>query len=255
LLNPRNLQSLSQFFGINESLLNDVSQPLPVELVRERLFQGPRVLPETYAHNASSFVRSSAHIVEYLTLTRGRRFTDRLLIDMNIHPLIFDDIRNRINLQFLIDLLNKLRLAGMAEREIESLGCYVFLRNQDTEMGRHFAQARDYRECYEVLSNYIFTFDTNFDYRIEVDAREMRLYATPTEGEAFIAGKLASNFYLVARQKCKAIGWFPVLSNLAPVNLETPKCVARGDSYSLYRFRFSSVSSIRPNYLRLLTHS
>lgn len=254
-LSSKNLRSLSLFFGVSEERLADIHEDLPVSLIRDRLFQGPRVLPEAYGHHAGSFVRSSAHIVEFLALTRGRRFADSLLTSMDVHPLIFDDLDNRINFQFLIDILNRLNGLGMSDSEIEALGNYVFLRIQDTELGRKLADAQTYRDSYELLGKYLETFDTNFNYRMDVDAQEMRLYATPTEAERFLAGRNPRVYQLVFRQKRRLTAWLPTLSGLAPANLDMPMCVTRGDKYCLYRFKFAHGDNQRPHVLRLLRNS
>lgn len=252
-LTVKNVNSLSQYFGISEDELSNHQKKLPVDLVRDRLFMGPQVLPEIYGHDASSFVRSSAHIIEYLAMVFGRHFVDRLLIQMNVHPHLFKDLDNKINLLFFMHLLNEVKRAGLTESEVESLACYVFLRIQQTPLGQEFSQAQNYQDCYAVLSQHAAMFDANFDYRFEIDRQAVEITATPTAGASFLSDNEPSDYERLFRYKRKLMGWFPTLSNLAPVNMTTPKCVSLGDSCTIYRFEIGTSPGFKPTYLKILS--
>lgn len=250
----RNIESLSQYFGISErDLLSDLA-PTTLTLIRQRIFSGPEYLPERYAHNASSFVRSSAHIVEFLSLKYGRQFMDRVLVDLNIHPMMFENLDNRINFMFFIDLLNGLKKQGLGDDEIDSLACYIFLRIQDTPLGQKFRTATDYSTCYEVLANHATLFDTNFRYEFDIDRRHVRLFAYPTEAEIFLADQEPELYQRLFTYKKKLVGWFPVLTGLSPLQVETPKCVSRGDEFTLYDLKLPlGGTERRSSLLRLLS--
>jgi hypothetical protein len=234
-LNEKALDSFGRFFGVSPEHLFGDSRDQVVQLIRQRLFHGPRALPEAYNHQTSSFVRATAHIVDYVALTFGRRSADHILMGMNVHPLIFDDLDNRINLRFIIDLLNELKTMGVPDDQIESLGSYIFLSLEHTKLGAQFRTATSYRECYAVVAANSKLFDTNFEYKVEIDRREVRLYAIPTEGESILAQYRPEQYRALFDYKRGLMGWFPSLCNLAPLNTTTPYCVSKGDPFTLYR--------------------
>lgn len=251
-LSSKNVESMSQYFGVSEDSLLFSDGSSPVSLMRERILHGPKALPDVYGHFASSYVRSSAHIIELLAMMYGRRAVDRLLISMNIHPLLFSDLNNRINLLFFMDLLNRLDgTLGLGEEQIESLGCYVFLGIQGTSLGSEFRKANTYLSFFELLSKNATAFDTNFEYRWDIDDREVRLYAYPTEAERFLMELDPKSYQRLFRYKRRLVGWMPILSDLAPLNALTPYCISKGDPFTLYRVKIPRPGPQRPT-LRLL---
>jgi hypothetical protein len=251
-LTSKNVGSLAQYLGISEHHLLSADRHLPISLIRDRLFTGPAVLPEIYARQASSFVRSSAHIIEYLSLAYGRHFVDRILLNMDVHPHVFADLDNKINLLFFMNLLNEVQRAGLSEAQVDSLACYVFLRIQETDLGREFAKAETYQDCYSVLDKNKTMFDSNFEYKFEIDRHQVRLYAKPTEAELFLKENEPSTYERLFRYKRKLVGWFPTLSNLAPVKMNTPRCVSYGDAYTLYQLDIGESRGFKPSYLKIL---
>lgn len=231
-LDDKNINSLSQFLGINpDSLLLGT---YPQSLVRDRIFIGPQVLPERYSDHASSFVRSSAHIIEYLSLRYGRHFTDKVLLGLNIHPLLFENLDNRINILFFIDLLNQLKHHGLTTQDISSLACFIFLRVQNTDIGVRFSKAATYQESYEVLAGAMPRFEVNFDYDFEIDRKRLRIVAKPSEGERFFCKKSEKDLALLFAYRKVAFGWFPILSDLAPLNLQVKSCFLAGQRQTVY---------------------
>jgi hypothetical protein len=215
----------------------------PRELVRKRIFLGPEVLPNEYQEHASSYVRTTAHIIEYLSMVHGRHFIDKILLKMNIHPLIFDNLDNRINLRFIIDLLNALSQEGFSESEIESLACYYFLRIQHTAAGKAFAQAKTYEESYAVLESIMGLLETNFEYKFEIRPGKIRICAKPTEAMQFLRPSRRNEYERLFNYRRKALGWFPLLSRLAPLNLRVTSCFLRGDSASVYEADLQAVQN------------
>jgi hypothetical protein len=253
-LNYDNVMSLCHFLGI--SIEHVEKGDYPADLIRKRIYDGPTVLPETYSLHASSFVRSSAHIIEYLSMMYGRRFVDRLLLKMNVHPLLFDNLDNRINLLFFIDFLNELSHHGLSLEEISSLARYLFLRVQDTEIGEKFAQAETYRDSYSVLAELTPRFENNFDYDFQIDAKKVRILAKPTEAEYFLHNKSTAALERLFAYRRTAFGWFPILSSLAPLELKIRSCVLRGDSETIYEIDLPNgvkqKSNLIGSYLTLL---
>lgn len=237
-LSFKNIQILADYIGV--SVDNLIARNYSFDLVRKRIFNGPASLPDVYSEQASSFVRSSAHIVEYLAMTYGRHFIDRLLMDLNVHPMVFEDLDNRINLNFFIDLLNHLSKVGVPEEEIDSLACYVFLGHEKTT-GSPFESATSYMESYAVLEKYITKLESNFAYKFELSPNRIRITAEPTEAWLFLENKPVKEYERLIKYRKKVIGWFPILSNLPPIQLRTPKCILRGDDFTIYEATFDNI--------------
>jgi hypothetical protein len=237
-LTTKNLVSLSQFLGISERDLLEPNKSLRSGLVRSRMFLGPQTLPENYSFHAATYVRTSVHIVEYLSLVYGRRFADQALINLNIHPLYFDNLENKINLTFYIDMFNQLAYLGLPEEEIASLGFYIFLRLQDTELGAKFRMARTYEESYWVLAQHAHLFESNFEYDFQISRDKIRIVAKPTEANLFIGGRGPEYYSRLIHYRRNVFSWFPILSNLAPLKLESVRCLLKGDKLTVYEAAF-----------------
>lgn len=252
-LNYRNLESLAQFLGVSAE--NLVEGRYHINLIRKRIFKGPGVLPERYSEHASSYVRTLAHIIEYLSMLYGRHFTDRLLRDLNIHPLFFDNLENKISVTFYTDIFNKLSQMGVKDNEIASLACYIFLSLRDTKFGQKFRDAKNYQEFYALLGENAEKFETNFDYEVLVDSERVRIYAKPTDATSYLLGKSLGEFDRLFLYRKNVLGWFPTLSHLPPIIMKTPKCILKGDPYTLYEAKlpknFNEESANRLN-LQLL---
>ena len=175
LIQNREIQSLGQFLSIDESEIAE--RRYDRALVRAKIFQGGNTLPEKYSLNKFSYLRSSAHIIKYLRLTRGQHFSDRILRKLNVYPLIYDDHNNKISLNFFMDLLDTLAEFGMSQAELDNLACMLFLSLEDTPLGQKFRRAKNHFECYEVVAQNVHLFDKNFVYDFELDRKHLRIQA------------------------------------------------------------------------------
>ncbi len=231
-LEYKHVQSLAQFLGVSpESLLHG---SLDYQLIRKRIFFGPSCLPELYSENASSYVRTSAHIIEYLSMLKGRHFTDQVLQSLNIHPLFFDNLDNKINLNFYIDLFNRLSELGLNDQEISSLACYIFLSLRETEVGEKFKSAENHPEFYSLLADNAAAFESNFEYDFQIDSKKIRIIARPTEASLFLSKKSPEEYKRLFLYRSKVFSWFPTLSALSPLALKTTKCILKGDDHTVY---------------------
>lgn len=231
-LDFNNLRSLAQFLGISMDALFQGNYD--IGLIRMRIFKGPNTLPENYSEHASSYVRTLAHIIEYLAMLYGRHFTDNLLRNLNIHPLFFDKLDNKINLTFYMDIFNKLSEMGLSDREISSLACYIFLSLRDTEIGLKFKTAKNHQESYAILAENATQFETNFDYDFQIDSDRIRIIAKPTEAALFLSRKSPEEYKRLFMYRKNVFSWFPTLSNLSPLHMTTTKCILRGDPLTIY---------------------
>lgn len=251
-IEERNLESLAKHLGIRADSILDNSFDL--SLIRQRIIDGPEVLPEQYAENASSYVRTLAHIVEYLSMLHGRQFTDNLLRSLSIHPLFFDNLENKISLKFYKDVFNELSRRGARDSEIASLACYIFLSLKNTEIGKKFRSAKDHQESYAILAENATLFETNFEYEFDIHKDRIRIIARPTEATLELFKKSPEEYRRLFLYRKNVFSWFPTLSDLAPLTMQTPQCILRGDAYTVYEAAppVSIYSTKKPSYLKIL---
>jgi len=219
LLRQRQLIQLGQFFNIDENQI--VGGTYDKDFVRSVLFHGDAVLPERYSQNQFSYLRSSAHIMKFLTMTRGQYFSDMIMRKMNISPLIYNNFDNKISLNYFVDLLEMLAQHGLSQEEIDNLSCVLFLSISKTTLGERFRTAKTYYDCYTILAACAHLFDSNFVYSFELDRRQCYLKAfLPYDNHSHIDWSVAKMERLL-RYRQILMGWFPYLSKLPPIIPET----------------------------------
>src|SRR5690606_36521418 len=76
----KHLNQMAANLGIcSDHILN---QNYDRSLVRARFLGSPHALPEKYAVTPVSFVRSSAHILNYIKMMHGQEFSDSILLKL-----------------------------------------------------------------------------------------------------------------------------------------------------------------------------
>ena len=108
-LNNPMLKQLTSFFQITEDqILLEKYNPKSLRFIYfDNKFENEP--PEKYKLHSYSKTRTSAHILKFLSLTRGQHFSDDLIQSFNISPTFFDSLDNEINLVFFIELLEKVK--------------------------------------------------------------------------------------------------------------------------------------------------
>ncbi len=224
----RQLESLGQFLSIDENEIFE--HRYDRALVRAKIFEGRNTLPEKYSLNQFSFLRSSAHIIKYLRLTRGQHFSDRILRKLNVYPLIYDDLNNKISLNFFMDLLEALSENGMMQDELDNLACVLFLSLENTPLGQKFKKAQNPFECYEVVAQNIHLFDNNFVYDFALDSKRLRIQAfLHYDSHAHIDWS-AARLERIMRYRQILVGCYAYLSNLRPL---FPECKTEKSKYGI----------------------
>lgn len=214
-LKASNLDSLTKALGISSD--EAVFETYDLTKLRKDLFRTAGPLPDRYSVNSYSRVRSSSHIIKYLTLTKGQMFADQILKSMQVSPLLFDDQDNRISLNFFLDLLETLSDWGFSPGELDNLACVLFLGLQNTNLGNRFKSAQTHAQCYAILGESLSSFDENFLYSYDVDSSQFHMTSIlpfdKHESTALSPRRLA----LLQRYRLILLGWFPYLSGLEPI--------------------------------------
>ncbi|MFZ3228956.1 MAG: hypothetical protein WA160_02035 [Pseudobdellovibrio sp.] len=246
LVNTKQLIQLSQFLNLDENEI--MSGTYDKEFVRSILFSGGTALPQKYSQNQFSFLRSSAHIVKFLTLTRGQHFSDMIMRKMNISPIIYGNLNNKISLNYFTDLLEVLAQNGLTQSELDNLACVLFLSIEGTLLGEQFKKAKNHYECYQVLANNVHLFDSNFSYTFEFDRNQMRASAYLDFEKHSHTQWSHERLQRLLRYRQLLIGWYSYLSNLPPLFPEcTVKVTKQGiDALYVVKFKDQSANSLYP---------
>lgn len=212
--NP-NLKVFAQFFGITEEqIINGKYDP---NVLRKRLFHDPLTLPEKYSINQFSFVRTSVHIFKYLVISRGQHFADSIAYQLNVSPLIYQNLNNRISLNYFIDLLDILESNGFSQKELDTLSGLLFLGIADSELFTDFKKSANYLECYTTLAKNLDLFDQNFVYHSEIRKDQYIMTALlPFDNHNHFKW-VDSKIKKLQRYRQLLLGWFPYLCGLPPL--------------------------------------
>ncbi len=209
------LNKLSVYFNISP---NDIiSEQYDINSIRKIFINSDITLPEKYMVDQKSYVRTSAHIIKYLVKTRGQFFCDTILCKLGVNPYIYENLSNKINLLYFIDLLDIISLNGVSENELDQLACSLFLALHDTDLGQALKSATTYYECYSVLIKNIHLFDSNFKYGFILDTESVTIVSKLIflEHQSVRLDKIDLTRLLRYRQILS--GCIPYLSSLAPI--------------------------------------
>lgn len=231
------LDGLSQFLYISDKDL--VSGEYDTKLIRRRIFEGPHALPERYTLCPFSYTRASAHIVEYIALTRGRHFADKVLRRLNVSPISFDNLDNRVNILLFTDLFYGLSRYGFPQKELDYLGQVLFLSITNTPLGEKFGNAKNYHECYRVVADNLCSFDENFIYDCRLEENSFTFIARFNLDKIGDLNISPNSLEQMFKYRRTVVEWFPLLSKLPPVKAKIKKCISRGDNSCIYHFDFS----------------
>lgn len=244
----KNISSMAQYLSIDESLIFQGNYNK--ELIRKRLFENPIEIPNQYANNSFSFLRSSAHIVKYITLLKGQHNADKILRKLNISPLIYTNLDNKINIKYFIDLLEILHQNGFMQDDLDTMASLILMGIQGSGLHKEYLKAKNYYDCYCTFAKTINQLESNFEYSADISRKQFRL---TTHFYFDKHDKLVQNtsFDRLLRYRQLFLGWIPRLSNLHPLLPRTE--VVATDNYikEIFTVDLTQVDSNQP-YLVLM---
>ncbi len=187
------------------------------DLARKRLMGDYCSLPIRYQDNQNSFLRTSAHIIRYIILTRGQWFADQVLYSLNVSPLIYQSPDAQINLTYFADLLEALALRGFSQEELDTLASVIFLSLQETRLGKSFGGAESSFDIYTTLAKSFDYFDSNFEYKSHFIGKKYVLRTIlPLNQHPFLK-KNPQNVKRLMRYRHILLAWFPYLGGMTPL--------------------------------------
>jgi hypothetical protein len=236
------LVQLGQYLHIDENSI--LEGTYDKNFVRSVLFAGDTAMPEKYLQNQFSYLRSSAHIFKFLTIKYGQYFSDMIMRKLNVSPLIYEDLNNKISLNYFIDLLDVLAENGLKQRDLDQLACVMFLSlDQTPQMRAEFTRARDYYECYEVVAKNFKNLDNNFNMEVDLDRTRFQVTTFLDYDNHSHIDFRRKNIDKILRYRLILAGWFPYLSNLAPSLPEYKVTYTANGVHCDYVFNFAESES------------
>ena len=150
------------FLGsISESLPNFIHRGFSLAVVGSNAMS-PSILPERYGQNALSFVSSSRHILSIIELQYGKLVVHDLLKRLKVPFQYFENLQNRISIQFFEDLLQEYIKFGNSPDEFGPLSKALFITIEETTMQSVFPVASTYEEAFNTIKASTKYFDENF---------------------------------------------------------------------------------------------
>jgi len=214
-ISDQHFSRMMDLLAINENQL--YTGTYDRELARKRVFGDYTSLPSRYEENKNSFVRTSAHIIRYITLTRGQWFADQVVSSLNVSPLLYNDLNSQINLTYFADLLETLAKLGFTKDELDTLASVNFLTLSQSQLGKQFQQAENYFDIYKTLAESFHYFDSNFEYKSEFVGKKYILKTTlPLDQHEALKDDRQTMDRLV-RYRHILLAWFPYLGGMAPL--------------------------------------
>ncbi|MNK15807.1 hypothetical protein D3C87_339580 [compost metagenome] len=214
-INATHFARLTALIGIDENELYLGSYDK--DLARRRLLGDYNSLPMRYQENKNSYLRTSAHIIRYIVLTRGQWFADQVLNSMNVSPLIYQDLNTQINLTYFADLLETLEKRGFTQEELDTLASVIFLSLQETQLGDRFSESEDFFDIYSTLANNFNYFDSNFEYKSHFVGKKYVLTTVlPLNQHEYLKNN-PQNIQRLMRYRHILLAWFPYLGGMTPL--------------------------------------
>jgi len=215
IIHEKAFYKLTEMVAINEYQL--FTGEYDRSLARKRLVGDHLSLPECYEDNKNSFLRTSAHIIRYIVLTRGQNFANQILYSMSVSPLIYENLDMRINLTYFADLLEALAQHGFSQDELDTLASVMFLSLQSTKLGQSFKESESLFDVYRTLATNFDYFDNNFEYKSRFVGKKYILNTTLSLNQhPFLKGSPQKVKRLMRYRRLLA-AWFPYLGGMAPL--------------------------------------
>ncbi|WP_413287992.1 hypothetical protein [Bdellovibrio sp. HCB337] len=214
-VNPNAFSRLTEIVAIGENHL--YTGDYDRDLARKRMMGDYLSLPHRYEDNQNSFLRTSAHIIRYIVLTRGQHFADQILYSLNVSPMLYDNLDVRINLTYFADLLEALSKHGFQQEELDTLASVIFLSLQETKLGQSFKESENLFDIYKTLATNFDYFDSNFEYKSRFVGKKYILKTTlPLTQHPELKGS-PQKIKRLMRYRRLLSAWFPYLGGMAPL--------------------------------------
>lgn len=239
-LSDKQISLFESFYGIPIDELAYSSEK--IQLLRKRFNDNPTSLPEKYELGASSYVRSSFYILKYLSFLNGQEFVDKLVTKLDVHPLYLENVDNKINIQFITDLLNQCKILGFDKEHFKNLASSMFLSIENTSIENLFSTVNSYEEFYHSLEKMACHFDSNFDYDFKIGRTGAEFITKPSEQLKELLSTSDTDISFLYQYRPLLFAQAPLICEMKPLPIEVRSCVSRGDLSSCYRVHFPDVT-------------
>lgn len=232
-----NFDRLSQYLGVDLECqkLHDTD----FIQIKETLRATRWLLPDKYAFSPLSYVSSSKHILEFLSLQFGSQTKNAYLAKVGVPEAYFDDLNNPINLRFFEDILEEFIRLGNSNVSLSALSKALFLTIEESSLSSLFHMADTYEEAIQQIEHSTSRFDKNFDYRFSISHSGFELKTKPSQAlsESMKNDSYGSN--LLYKYRSTLFGNMVSLCGLPALKIEVRACISQGDSQCHYVGRFN----------------
>lgn len=236
---------LSNFLGMNEHEL--YLGGYDKKLARKRVLGDSKSLPERYQVNQHSFIRTSAHIIEYLKLTRGQAWVDQILASLNMPLRAYENPDMKINLTYFADLLSALAKNGFSQNELDTLSSVIFLGLKKTELGKKLSMSESSHDVYKTLADSYHYFDSNFEYKSSFIGKKYILKTTLPLDQHSLLVENPEDVARLMRYRHILLAWFPYLAGLPPVFSSVDSQLSKGILRNEYVFEMKPRFMLQQN--------
>lgn len=237
----KHLRSLERGLGTTLENLNNK------KFLNKCFFENVRgeqiTVSERYVESARSFVRSSSHIVKYLELLFGRERIKFILKEMDVHRAYLDELDNRINILFFVDLLEECRQLGLAKGDLRKLASAMFLSIEGTASEKLFRPCAFHCEAYKNIGEIVNLFDTNFYYDFKVTDQSVEISAEPHESIVPLLEKIPVDYLFSYRKQI--FGTVPMFCGLDGIHLDLADGLKESSLKQVYKGQFTELPSRR----------
>jgi len=194
-------------------------------------------LPKRYQTAAFSKVRTSASLLEFIEVSFGKEYKNRILKTLQVNPMLLEDPDANISMRLVMDIANLLSFRKINPVFLQKMGSFSAFSNKTTRVGEFFSECRSNTEVYEKLVPVMGDFfEKNHSYKI------LKL----NKNECWIEAKIShlvqdslkvKNYGSIASCEVRrgVAGSFSLYIGHEVKQVEHPYCMHRGDPSCVYR--------------------
>ncbi len=205
-------------------------------------------LPERYSVASKSKRRTSAHILDFLEISRGWRARQKALRRFQISEAVFSNLDGQINILFLQDLCDYLISEGFSLRDLYKIGQYSTLTNQGSQLASIYRQLGVPKLAYEVgftelVQKY---YEQNYTYRLlklEDGKCTVEAVINPEVGEALRSKSYGNSGVCAA--KCGTMASITAYISLPCSKVREISCIHNDDPSCMFEIDFTVPEEIR----------
>lgn len=228
------ITKFANYFGIS---LNDLLfKNIDAYIVKRKFYNGDVCLPERYNYGKLSKAFSLKTWIDFLTIKFGRSFCENLFLDLGVKVDYFENIDNKININFVSDLVMKLQKMGFNTHDFKVVGRNTYFSTRNTHLGDYLATHTNQEDLMDDLcTNLSHLWDENFDYKLnKLSTGELVVEISPSEKGRDLLGQNVYGNPFACDYKMGIFETFPKFIGKQKSIIEKKSCIYQGDIRTQY---------------------